>query len=422
MLCLLSSPAWADEAKVGPPERPWALGFTVRSTNIPFATEDKNVTTLIPLIMYEGDRFFFREITGGVKLYDGDDWRISAIGRAHYFDVPEEFQNLLQGDTVDWGLQARYRPWKIGYLDVELMSDAEGHSSTNVRLGQDLESDHWYAMAFAQAGYKTAHYNRYFWGLGMEDADNGIDWTAGINGYYHAWRNLYLQGALLATYLNRGARNVSFVDDDYKLEAFVGFALSNDRDLPRQEALSILPYVRLGHGWATPSALAQIIRFNAEPDPGNNQLSTIFLGWPLTDRIFGLPIDFHLHSGFGWHWNSETQKDSQEIILAIKFSYTIPLPVRVRLGFAEGISWVNAIPSVERNNLEEKGYQPSQLLNYLDPSVELNIGDITPWDLDQWWLGYYIHHRSAIFETAQQFGRIKGGSNFQMISLQYHFF
>ena len=101
---------------------------------------------------------------------------------------------------------------------------------------------------------------------------------------------------------------------------------------------------------------------------------------------------------------------------------TIPLPLRIKLGAAEGLSWVNEIPSVERNNLEQKGYKPSQLLNYLDFSVDLSLGDIIRTNfMKPLWLGYYIHHRSAIFETAQQFGRIKGGSNFQSIALTYEF-
>ena len=79
---------------------------------------------------------------------------------------------------------------------------------------------------------------------------------------------------------------------------------------------------------------------------------------------------------------------------------------------------MTAVPSVETGNLSKKGYETSRYLNYLDSSIGLNLGDLTPWDLDDWWLQYYVHHRSAIFKTAQQFGRIKGGSNFQMVALE----
>ena len=96
--------------------------------------------------------------------------------------------------------------------------------------------------------------------------------------------------------------------------------------------------------------------------------------------------------------------------------------MRVRLGAAEGVSYVNKIPYVEETQLGKKGYKPSKMLNYLDFSVGLNLGDITGGEtMKHWWLGYSIHHRSAIFESAQQFGRIKGGSNYQTVYLQYDF-
>ncbi len=92
------------------------------------------------------------------------------------------------------------------------------------------------------------------------------------------------------------------------------------------------------------------------------------------------------------------------------------------MGASEGLSYVNDIPYVEETQLGKKGYKPSNLLNYLDFSADINLGDITGGEtMKHWWLGYGIHHRSAIFESAQHFGRIKGGSNFQTVYLQWHY-
>ena len=76
---------------------------------------------------------------------------------------------------------------------------------------------------------------------------------------------------------------------------------------------------------------------------------------------------------------------------------------------------------IEATEMKEKGYEPSELLNYLDFSLDVNLGDIFGEKLDQWWLGYSIHHRSAIFESSSRFGRIKGGSNYNSAYLQWHF-
>ncbi len=178
----------------------------------------------------------------------------------------------------------------------------------------------------------------------------------------------------------------------------------------------------MAQGWATPSNLSNILKFDAERDTFNNQLTSVFYGHPLTDEFFGLPIHFYLTSGFIWHWKSSVQPHSQEMVLAIKLFYTIPWPIRWRLGAAEGFSYVNKIPYVEAKEMEKKEYRPSNLLNFLDFSLDLNIGDIFGGkDLARLWLGYGIHHRSAIFETAAHFGRISGGSNYQTIYLQWYY-
>jgi outer membrane protein len=65
--------------------------------------------------------------------------------------------------------------------------------------------------------------------------------------------------------------------------------------------------------------------------------------------------------------------------------------------------------------------QSSKLLQYLGFSVDLNLGDIFGEKVEDLWLGYDIHHRSAVFENASEYGRFKGGSNYNTVYLQYHF-
>jgi len=61
-------------------------------------------------------------------------------------------------------------------------------------------------------------------------------------------------------------------------------------------------------------------------------------------------------------------------------------------------------------------------MNYLDFSLDINLGELFGLkDLSTLWLGYSIHHRSSIFENASHFGRIKGGSNYNTVYLQWHF-
>jgi outer membrane protein len=403
-------------------EKRWMVGFLTRSASIPFATEDKTVATLVPLIHYEGDTFFFRTLEGGFKVYQTGPWQFSLLGRLRFFDIPAEFQNEIQGDQTLWGAQARYSPFGPWHLDVEFMTDADGRTLGNLRAGSRFESRLWEFNPFIQLQTKSSDFNSRYYGLDQENVSGGSELGLGFTAGYHLVSHLHLFAAGSLTRLDKPVRQVEFVDRNYHWQAYLGFGLGNKKEDHGSGRMLEGSYLRLAHGWATPSSLAQIIRFNADDDPYNNQLTSVFYGHPVSETLVGLPIEVYLHSGLVWHWKSEVQDSAQEIAVSIKLYYTFPLPVRVRLGAAEGLDWVNNIPYVEETQLGKKGYQSSNLLNFLDLSLDLNLGDIVgKQEWKRWWLGYNIHHRSAIFETAQQFGRIKGGSNFQAIYLQRDF-
>jgi outer membrane protein len=157
-------------------------------------------------------------------------------------------------------------------------------------------------------------------------------------------------------------------------------------------------------------------------DPYNNQLSSIFYGHPLTDEVLGVPLHMYLTAGFIWHWKSSVQQSTQEVVLAMKAYFVVPWPIRWRIGMAEGFSYVKEIPYVEQEQYDTKDYRPSYLLNYLDFSLDFNIGDIFDGEqLKRMWFGYSVHHRSGIFESNQLFGRVNVGSNYPSLYLQIDF-
>ncbi len=153
-------------------------------------------------------------------------------------------------------------------------------------------------------------------------------------------------------------------------------------------------------------------------DPYNNQLSSVFFGVPPADELFTLPVSTYLTPGFVFHHSSKVQDSSNEYVLAVKFYYTVKWPTPWRLGFAEGLSYATEIPYLEEKDMQEKGYRPSQLLNFLDFSVDLSLGRLFRVEkMKDLWLSYSIHHRSGIFSTSSAFGRISGGSNYNTVYL-----
>ena len=98
-LFVFSFPVYAD----GVPEKNWGLAVGIRHAVIPFKAKDDSVQDFIPLMFYDGDIFFIRGLSGGIKLYNKNEWQFSLLARYRYFDIPSEYQNLAQGIALDFG-------------------------------------------------------------------------------------------------------------------------------------------------------------------------------------------------------------------------------------------------------------------------------------------------------------------------------
>ena len=422
LLIALSSNALATNNEQ---EKKWGLAFTLRSADIAFDTEVGTVTSVVPMMYYEGEHFFLRGIEGGAHLYDQDTWELNAIARMRFFDIPAEYQNEIQGDTFDFGFQWRNYTSNNHHYDIEVLTDLEGNPYGNVSSRWHFEYNNWQFMPQISARYKSATFNSQYYALEElthERIGAGFDVNANIETRYHVASNFYLVGSVGATVLDNNAYQSTAVDQRWQSEVYLGFALFNDKSKPKKTSLSNSGYLRVSHGWATPSNIGEILSGDTVKDEHNNQLSSLFYGLPLTDELFNLPIDLYLTTGFAWHHKSQEQEAEQEYVLAIKAYYTIDWPVRWRVGIAEGLSYVSDVTYIEKTEMEEKGYHPSKLMNYIDFTLDVNLGDIFgASSLSQTWLGYGIHHRSSIFESASQFGRIKGGSNYNTVYLQFDF-
>lgn len=404
-------------------EQSWGIALGMRYAEIPYATSggDRTVTDVVPLMFFDNDYFYIRGLEGGVRIVNEEKWKLNALLRHRFFDIPAEAQKQFKGDAWDGGVQIRYN---IGDWDLrtEIMSD--GDSKSYIDVGVDTVSGDKYATYYPYIGlrFKSSEFNSKYYGFDQEYIPGGVELHGHLEGRYHVISNLYLIGRLGGTILDSNARKSSFVQESSTWDVYAGIAFFDNPDKPRNAHLRNNAYIRLAHGDATPSNLGEIIAGDKVDDIYDNQLTSLFYGHPLTDELFGLPLDIYLVSGLVYHHASEVQSNFYEYVLGFKADYTIKWPVRWRVGLAEGLSYASQISYIERTELEAKGYRPSKLLNYLDVTLDINIGDI--FNSSNWqntWLGYSIHHRSGIFESGSQFGRIKGGSNYTTLYLQHHF-
>ena len=405
------------------PEKKWGVGFGFRAASNLYVEGDSVLEDVFPLLYYDSSFFYLDGLEAGFKLLTTEDWRLNLLGRWRFIDVPEEYNDQMDGDVLDWGMRVRYQPMqKIGYFEVELMADERQRLSSTLRSGLESARGRLEWDPYVSLRLKDSRFNDYYYGLAVDDVGSGTDITLGLEGRYYLGNDLYLQGSMGLTWLEEAARSSVFVDDEIQENIYLGLVYKNYRRQPLKSTITAKPYLRLVHGWATPSDLKSIVTFNHEEDEKDNKLLSIFYGHPLSDELFGLPLQTYLTPGYVWHYQSDVQDSGQEFVLAIKSYYTFVWPTKWRAGFGTGFSYAAKISYIEQLEMAQKGYENIKWLLYLDLSLEMNLGDLFRIkEMDDIWLGNSLHHRSGIFGTSSMFGRIKGGSNYNTISLQYHF-
>jgi len=452
------------------PEKDWGIAAGFRIAKIPYPTEEQQVSDFIPLMFYDGDTFFIRGLTGGAKLYNKEEWQFSLIGQYRYFDIPAEYQNLIRGNAFDIGGEAKYRINENLQTNVQIMSDVHGRFYSTLDTRYHWESGSWELFPYARLRLKSADFNDYYFGLDgatnpanpSDTFDNkigsGLDLTVGSEIRYHVISNLYLLGRAQLTTLDSNTRDSLTIENGTYGEIYLGVAFFNDKTKAKAPSLKAKPYVRVAHGWATPSNIGDILALDSVDDEQDNQLTSIFYGHPVADSLFGIEaIDIYMTLGYVYHHSSDPYSQTiepgqginttelaglgnntcdginpctitydlqptNEYILGIKAYYNIKWPVHWRLGFAEGISYIETVSNLEQREMDRKGYRSSNLMNYLDFTADFNLGDtFNAQSINDLYFGIGVHHRSSIFETSSAFGRIKGGSNYPSLYLQYHF-
>lgn len=409
--------------KVENPSPSWGIAMGVRYARIPFRADDKVVADVFPMFYYDGEKFFLDGLEGGYRLWQDGNRGLEVLGRYRFFDIPKEYQNENRGDALDFGLRAYWEFEQELRLEAELLSDDDGRLHAIGRLSKQVSGNGWWLRPELELLLKSTQFNTRYYGFGEYDLDGGLQLKGRVNGRMHVWRNLYLEGEIEAGFLDNPSRDSPVVDTDIEWGAYVGlgfFEWPEEGGSSGGSGLEAQPYIRLAQGWGTSSSLAQIIEGDIRTEDVAVNMTSLFYGHPLSDTLFGLPIEVYLTPGVVHHYSSNVQGAATEYVLGVKAYYTIPMPWRVRIGVAEGISYTDSITYYEASSMEDKGYRASKLLNYLDFSVDLNLGDVSGVDaLHDLWLGYSIHHRSGIFETSSAFGRISGGSNFNTLYLQW---
>jgi outer membrane protein len=138
----------------GPPQG-WALGIGAIAQDSPFAGEGSRVQP-IPLISYQGERFFFQGLTAGWKFLGSETLELAAITKLRLdgFDIDDlgkrelaanglDFRQLEdRDDSLDVGVSGKWSG-RAGELQMELLADV-----TDTSGGQEFSLQYGYPLNF----------------------------------------------------------------------------------------------------------------------------------------------------------------------------------------------------------------------------------------------------------------------------------
>ncbi len=179
--------------------------------------------------------------------------------------------------------------------------------------------------------------------------------------------------------------------------------------------------VRGAYGYADSADLGQMLSFNGEPHPSGVKVFGVDGGYEVSEDFLDLPWDFELKSSLYRYLEQEHQDDVTEVLFYIKgyikFDF---LSNQVRLGVGEGVSYTFDIIYIEKLEAQEKKDNNSNILNYLEFSLDFDMGKLLHVEpMNQLFLGYALKHRSGIFGLYNDVK--KGGSNYNMFYLEKKF-
>jgi outer membrane protein len=180
--------------------------------------------------------------------------------------------------------------------------------------------------------------------------------------------------------------------------------------------------VRVARGWNAEASLLDIVPGgDLSLSPERTGVFNVEVGKLLDERFNGWPVDIWVKGSYTRYLEQGLQPDFNGYQLYIKGFYYLPWSkwVKTRFGLGEGLSWAEEIPYLEAQSIESKNPNTSRLLNYLDVSIDVSIGDLIRWNkLKDTYLGFVVIHRSGVFGWSDIFGGVDGGSNYNSVYIE----
>ena len=319
------------------------------------------------------------------------------------------------------------QPW--GTLFGEVLHDAAGGSN-----GTEVRAGYRYDWAFGKLrlqpqftlAARDGKLNNYYYGVRASEATvarpayqpgSGLNAEIGLSAVYRLSQRWRILGGISARRLSSGIRASPIVRDRTQLAGLLGLAydFSPEHDAwPDGRPL----IVKALYGKSTDCDFAKVMLLKcfSTNTVDQTRITALEVGRPFIERLNGWPLDFVGYLGALHHDERGLQENSWQLNAYMKvYYYGFPWSQRVRprLGLGMGVSYAERVPFVETRDQIARGRSSSKLLNYLDLSADISVGDIIgARSMRDTYLGLGVSHRSAIFGTSRLLGNVNGGSNY----------
>ena len=422
-----------------PPGTP-ALGGGIRLTSNPLIG-DLDEWDLVPLYLYEGKYLFAHGTEFGAHLFRNDTFQVNALARYRFTRVEAggdpRLENLQERDqTLDGGLSAQL-DGRWGQLQATWLTDLLGkhegqEASLTYRYRFDL-GDLLFAP-FLSYAWQDGDLVSYYYGVSPEEAAPGLpvyepgsgeNLTFGLNTWYRLSDHWFLFGNVAFTAFDSNISRSPLVAKTQQAEAFMGFGYlfgnvhKDDR----------VPYGRAGE-WSWRANAGWLAERNIFPGlmagdwERSTRTTTPLAGVTFGKLLNGGPrVDWYGKLALFRHFERDAQPDIWNYtayIMAMGKGY-LPWSEKLafRYGVGFGVSYAEAVPSVEVIKQGERDRNTSRLLNYLEFQADFPIDRIVKWQpLHDCYAGVTVVHRSGIFGTADILGVVFGGSDWVTLHLE----
>jgi len=395
----------------------------------------------LPLYVYEGDYFYLHSTGAGFKLGDGANGpRFDAFIRRRfegtpYHSPPSSLDGMARRDVgVDGGLSAEMGgAW--GSAFVEVLRDVSGSShGTEWRLGYRYATrarDVW-LRPYAILNWRNAALNDYYYGVRAEEATvdrpaysagSGFAPEAGVHALYSLSERWSLIAGASLKYWPAAVGSSPIVDTRLQWQAFAGIGWNLTPE--KKEWVASPPLlVRAYYGASTDCNLINIVELTCASvqTKDDTSIAGFEVGRVLIERMNGWGFDVDAWVGVQRHFEDGHQPDFWSVRAYFKpvfYHFPWDSKVRTRMGLGIGLSWAPHIPFSEQRDLTAKNSNTSKLLQTLDPTVDVSLGDlIGRKDWHHTYVGLGVSHRSGIFGASRLYGNVDGGSNYIYMYLE----